>query len=79
MPGHLFCLDRHLKWVRCITGAVAAVMAFMSLLSSAALGANPAEEMAKMGAGGIDLKGNSWVSIQQSIQQFAHPEVYSLL
>jgi hypothetical protein len=78
MPGHLFCLNRHLKWVRRITGAVA-VTVFMSLLSSAALGANPAEEMAKMEAGGIDLKGNSWVSIQQSIQQFAHPEVYSLL
>jgi hypothetical protein len=78
MPGHLFCLNRHLKWVRRITGAVA-VMAFMSLLSSAALGANPAEEMAKMGAGGIDPKGNSWVSIQQSIQQFAHPEFHSLL
>jgi hypothetical protein len=31
--------------------------------------------MAKSGAtGGIDPKGNSWVSIQQSIQQFGHPE-----
>jgi hypothetical protein len=78
MPGILFCFKRHLKWVRRITGAVA-VMAFMSLLSSAALSANPAEEMAKMGAGGIDPKGNSWVSIQQSIQQFAHPEFHSPL
>jgi hypothetical protein len=31
--------------------------------------------MAKTGAtGGIDPKGNSWESIQQSIEQFAHPE-----
>jgi|SRR5882724_6930829 len=75
MPGHLFCLNRHLKWVRRITGAVA-VMAFMSLLSSAALGANPAEEMAKMGgvSSGKDAKGNSWVSIQQSVEEFGHPD-----
>ena len=45
------------------------------VLSSAAFAANPAEELAKMGAtGGIDPKGNSWMSIQQSMQQFAHPE-----
>jgi hypothetical protein len=50
-------------------------IAFVSLLSSAAWGANPAEEMAKSGAtGGIDPKGNSWVSIQQSVEQFGHPE-----
>ena len=57
------------------TVALVIVVAFVSLLSSAALGANPAEEMAKSGAtGGIDPKGDSWVSIQQSIQQFGHPE-----
>jgi hypothetical protein len=45
------------------------------VLSPAALGANPAEEMAKAGpTGGIDPKGNSWVSIQQSVEQFGHPE-----
>ena len=50
-------------------------IAFVSLLSSAAWGANPAEEMAKSGAtGGIDPKGNSWLSIQQSVEQFGHPE-----
>ena len=55
--------------------AVVAVIAFVCVLSSAAFGANPAEEMAKAGAtGGIDPKGNSWMSIQQSIEQFAHPE-----
>jgi len=47
---------------------------FVTLLSSAAWGANPAEEMAKAGAsGGIDPKGNSWLSIEKSLQQFAHP------
>src|SRR6476646_11044151 len=51
-----------------------AVVTLISVLSSAAFGANPAEEMAKAGAGGgIDPKGNSWVSIQKSIEQFAHP------
>src|SRR6516165_6060653 len=54
---------------------VVAVIALIVGLSSAALGANPAEEMAKAGAGGgIDPKGDSWLSIRQSIQQFAHPE-----
>jgi hypothetical protein len=39
------------------------------------MGANPAEELAKSGStGGIDPKGNSWVSIQQSVEQFGHPE-----
>ena len=52
-----------------------AVITFLGLfLSSVAFGANPAEEMAKAGAtGGIDPKGNSWVSIQKSVEQFAHP------
>jgi hypothetical protein len=50
------------------------VIAFLGFLSSTAFGANPAEEMAKAGAtGGIDPKGNSWVSIQKSLEQFAHP------
>ncbi len=47
-----------------------------------ALGGNPAEEMAKLGTGsatgsttgGIDPHGDSWTSIQNSFQQFAHPE-----
>jgi hypothetical protein len=74
MLGHLFCSNRHLGWARRAIATVA-VIALLSVLSSAAFGANPAEEMAKAGAtGGIDPKGNSWVSIQQSIQQFGHPE-----
>ena len=48
----------------------------MGMLSPAVFGANPAEEMFKTGAttGGTDPHGNSWLSIQHSIQQFAHPE-----
>ena len=41
-------------------------------LSSAAFGANPAEEMAKVGT--TDPKGDSWQAIQHSLNQFAHPE-----
>ena len=74
MLEHLFCPNRHLGWVRRPIATVA-VIALLSVLSAAAFAANPAEEMAKSGAtGGIDPKGNSWVSIQQSIQQFGHPE-----
>ncbi len=54
--------------------AVFGVIALVCVLSSAAFGANPADEMAKARAtGGIDPKGNSWLSIQKSIEQFAHP------
>ena len=74
MLEHLFCPNRHLGWARRPIATIA-VIALLSVLSSAAFAANPAEEMAKSGAtGGIDPKGNSWVSIQQSIQQFGHPE-----
>src|SRR6266516_1817667 len=74
MPGHLFSSNRHFgRALRPI--AAAAVIALVSVLCSAAVGANPVTEMAKTGAtGGIDPKGNSWESIQQSIEQFAHPE-----
>ena len=73
MPSHLFWSSRHLGRTLRIVG-VAVVIAFLGVLSSAAFGANPAEEMAKGGTfGGIDPKGNSWVSIRQSIEQFAHP------
>jgi hypothetical protein len=69
-----FCANRHLGRALRTVGAIIGI-ALVSLLSSAAWGANPAEEMTKAGAtGGIDPKGNSWVSIQQSIGQFAHPE-----
>jgi hypothetical protein len=56
------------------TIAVVGVIALVSVLCSAAFGANPAEEMAKAGAGGgIDPKGNSWLSIEKSLEQFGHP------
>jgi hypothetical protein len=74
MPVRFFCFNRRLGSALRVIAAVA-VIGLVSLLSSAALGANPAEEMAKSGAtGGIDPKGNSWVSIQQSVEQFGHPE-----
>jgi len=51
-----------------------ALITLLSGLGSVASGANPAQELAKAGAGGgIDPKGNSWLSIQQSLEQFAHP------
>src|SRR5256886_17337298 len=52
--------------------ASVAVIALACVLSSSVLGANPAEEMAKVGT--TDPKGNSWLSIQNSIEQFGHPE-----
>src|SRR5205823_8603679 len=74
MPAYPFHSGRHVGRALSTIGAVA-VIALMGVLSSAALGANPAEEMAKLGpTGGIDPKGNSWQSIQNSIQQFGHPE-----
>jgi len=50
---------------------VSAIACFV-VLSSAALGASPVEEMAKMGT--TDPKGDSWQAIQHSLAQFAHPE-----
>src|SRR6266436_24239 len=72
--SHIIFRKRHFVRALRNMGAVA-VIALVSALSSAAFAANPAEEMAKAGAtGGIDPKGNSWTSIQQSIEQFGHPE-----
>jgi hypothetical protein len=75
MPAHLSCSNHHLRQALRTVGVVG-VIAFVSILCSATFGANPAEELAKLGGntGGIDPKGNSWVSIQQSILQFGHPE-----
>src|SRR5213075_2522414 len=74
MPLRLFCSHRHLGWALRLI-AVVVVSGILSVLSSAAMGANPAEELAKAGStGGIDPKGNSSVSIQQSVEQFGHPE-----
>lgn len=52
-----------------------AVIAFMSVSSSTAFGANPVLEMSKTTqGGGIDPHVDSWQSIQNSIQQFAKPD-----
>ena len=74
MLRHLFCPNRHLGRALRTLGIVV-VIAFLVVLSTAAFGANPAEEMAKAGAtGGIDPKGDSWVSIEKSVEQFGHPQ-----
>jgi hypothetical protein len=73
-PSHLFWSNRYSGRALRTVGVVA-VIAVVGVLCSAAFGANPAEELAKHGTtGGIDPKGNSWVSIQQSVEQFGHPE-----
>ncbi|HEY4255729.1 MAG TPA: hypothetical protein VGM66_00760 [Candidatus Udaeobacter sp.] len=66
--------NRYPGWRR-YTGIVI-VVAFLAVFSSSALSANPAEELAKMGRnpGHLDPKGNSWDSIQESIEQFGHPD-----
>ena len=70
---HPHYLNLHFKRALNVASIIV-VIAFLGFLSSAAFGANPAEEMAKAGAtGGIDPKGNSWLSIEQSLRQFAHP------
>jgi hypothetical protein len=75
MPAPLsFSNNRRVRRALPIMAAVAVVM-LVTVLSSTAFGANPAAEMAKAGAtGGIDPKGNSWESIQHSIEQFGHPD-----
>src|SRR6476659_8738546 len=59
--------------VRPLTRALSSLFVALVIgLSSAAFGANPAEEMAKVGT--TDPKGDSWQAIQHSLEQFAHPE-----
>jgi len=74
MPMHPFCSNRHLRRELRTLGVVVVII-FLGVLASAAFGANPAEQIAKLGnTGGVDPKGNSWVSIQDSVRQFAHPD-----
>jgi hypothetical protein len=74
LRSHFFCAN-HRVGSALRTVSVLVAIAFLVVLSSAAFGANPAEELAKMGkTGGIDPKGNSWMSIQQSVEQFGHPD-----
>src|SRR6266478_2545487 len=74
MRANLPCYNRRLRRVLPIIAGVA-VIALITVLSSVAFGAKPAEELAKAGAtGGVDPKGNSWESIQRSVLQFGHPD-----
>jgi hypothetical protein len=59
------------------TFILAAFSALACMLPPPAFGANPIEEMAKQKptiGGGIDPHGDSWVSMQHSLEQFLHPE-----
>jgi len=74
MPTYLFRSVRGLSRGLPVIAAVV-VVTLVTMLSSAAFGANPAAELAKAkGTGGIEPKGNSWVSIQESVEQFGHPD-----
>jgi hypothetical protein len=71
LPAHSFQFAGGLG--RTLRNMVA--VAFIALilgLSSAAFAANPVSEMAKMGT--TDPKGDSWQAIQNSLQEFAHPD-----
>lgn len=55
--------------------AIVASIAFATLVSPEAFAANPIEEMAKQKiGGGLDPQGDSWLSMQHSLEQFMHPE-----
>ena len=70
MRAHRFCYNRSLgRALR--TVSIVVLIGFLSV-SSVTFAANPAEEMAKVGT--TDPKGNSWLSIQHSVEQFGHPE-----
>lgn len=75
LPTRPFHSGRYLGRTLIIIGIVV-VMTLAGMLSPAAFGANAAIEIAKLGTttGGTDPHGNSWESIQHSIQQFGHPE-----
>src|SRR5438552_8239669 len=69
MSAHSFHLNR--PFARALSSLVIMLVLVIGF-SLAAFGANPAEEMAKVGT--TDPKGDSWQAIQHSIEQFAHPE-----
>jgi hypothetical protein len=57
--------------------ALVYVVGAIALISqSAAFGADPAEHMAKSGiftTGGLDLSGDAWTAIRNSLEEFLHP------
>jgi len=74
MPAHLLRSSPFFRRALPIIGAIA-IIALTAMLSSVAFAANPAAELAKAkSTGGIEPKGNSWVSIQESVEQFGHPD-----
>src|SRR6476620_1552603 len=74
MPTYLFRSVRGLSRGLPVIGVIA-IVGVIVMLSSGALAANPAAELAKAkSTGGIEPKGNSWVSIQESVEQFGHPD-----
>src|SRR5205809_450995 len=74
MRANLSCYNWRLRRALPIIAGVA-VIVVITMVSSVGFGASPAEEMAKAGTtGGIDPKGNSWESIQRSVEQFGHPD-----
>jgi len=67
------------KWlcIERLSTAVTAASALICMFPLPAFAANPIEELAKQkGAvgGGIDPHGDSWLSMQHSLEQFLHPE-----
>src|SRR5262249_41223528 len=67
------------KWlcIERLSIAVTAASALICMFPLPAFAANPIEELAKQkGAvgGGIDPHGDSWLSMQHSLEQFLHPE-----
>jgi hypothetical protein len=67
---------RHIR-LKFGTVIMAAFSALACMLPPAAFGANPIEEMAKQNhtvGGGMDPHGDSWLSMQHSLEQFLHPE-----
>jgi hypothetical protein len=73
MSSHQRRTGRHIA----LTLSVAAFSALACMLPPAAFGANPVEEMAKQKptiGGGVDPHGDSWLSMQHSLEQFMHPE-----
>ena len=65
MLAHSFHLDR--PFARALRSLVVILILVVGF-SLAAYGANPAEEMAKVGT--TDPKGDSWQAIQHSLEQF---------
>jgi hypothetical protein len=76
MSSHLSRTGRHVGRAFGII-ITFAITELACVLPPAAFGANPAEEMAKEKiaiGGGVDPQGDSWLSMQHSLEQFLHPE-----